>query len=239
VTLTTAATSSNGLGRREQRRAALGYPALRGANQLINASGVLAALEVLKDKLPVSAQDVRNGLAMVELPGRFQVLAGQPTIVLDVAHNPHSVAALAENLDNMGFFPKTIAVFGAMGDKDLDAMYKRIGPSIDHWVMTDLPTPRAAKATQLRDKLLPYCRDPKAMENAITLTSSPSLAMNIARKMADTKDRIVVFGSFFTVGGVLEQGLPKLQAPHVPASDMRTSAQTISTVTIPVKHLGS
>ncbi len=200
---------------REQRRSGLGYPALRGANQLINASGVLAALEALKDKLPVSAQDVRTGFALVELPGRFQVLAGQPTVVLDVAHNPHSVAALAENLDNMGFFPQTIAVFGAMADKDLEAMYKRIGPLIDHWVMTDLPLPRAAKATELRDRLLPFCKQAGAAEKTITLASNPLDALNLAGKLANAGDRIVVFGSFYTVGGVLAHGLPELNAHHV------------------------
>ena len=92
---------------------------LRGANQLVNASGALAALEAIRSRLPVTAQAVRTGLAMVELPGRFQIIPGQPTLVLDVAHNPHSVAALTANLDAMGYFPCTHAVFGAMHDKDL------------------------------------------------------------------------------------------------------------------------
>jgi dihydrofolate synthase/folylpolyglutamate synthase len=94
---------------RDRRHAGLAYPALRGANQLFNASGVLAALAALHERLPVTAQAVRNGLSMVELPGRFQIVPGQPTLVLDVAHNPHSVAALAANLDAMGFFPTTHA----------------------------------------------------------------------------------------------------------------------------------
>ncbi|HEX7638709.1 MAG TPA: folylpolyglutamate synthase/dihydrofolate synthase family protein, partial [Burkholderiaceae bacterium] len=102
---------------RGRRWNALGYPALRGANQLLNASGALAALEALRERLPVTAQAVRMGLATVELPGRFQIVPGQPALVLDVAHNPHSVAALAQNLDQMGFFPRTFAVFGAMHDK--------------------------------------------------------------------------------------------------------------------------
>ncbi len=114
---------------RGRRYAGLAYPALRGANQLVNASGVLAALTALRDRLPVTAQAVRNGLSMVELPGRFQIVPGQPTLVLDVAHNPHSVAALAENLDAMGFYPCTHAVFGAMADKDLAPMLARVGRS--------------------------------------------------------------------------------------------------------------
>ena len=99
--------------------------------------------------LPVTAQAVRNGLALVELPGRFQIVPGQPTLVLDVAHNPHSVAALAANLDAMGYFPTTHAVFGAMADKDLGPMLARVAPLVDRWYFTDLPTPRAASAQAL------------------------------------------------------------------------------------------
>ncbi|MFI4927442.1 MAG: bifunctional tetrahydrofolate synthase/dihydrofolate synthase, partial [Burkholderiales bacterium] len=126
---------------RGRRHAGLAYPALRGANQLLNASGVLAAFDALRQRLPVTAQAIRNGLAMVELPGRFQIVPGQPTLVLDVAHNPHSVAALAANLDAMGFYPTTHAVFGAMADKDLAPMFAKIAPLVDRWYFTDLPTP--------------------------------------------------------------------------------------------------
>jgi len=72
---------------RGRRYNGMSYPALRGANQLLNASGVIAALEALRPRLPVSAQAIRTGLALVELPGRFQIVPGQPTLVLDVAHN--------------------------------------------------------------------------------------------------------------------------------------------------------
>ncbi len=134
---------------RGRRYAGLAYPALRGANQLVNASGVLAAFEALRERLPITAQAVRNGLALVDLPGRFQVIPGQPALVLDVAHNPHSVAALAANLDAMGFFPVTHAVFGAMADKDLATMFGKISPLVDRWYFTDLPLPRAATAAAL------------------------------------------------------------------------------------------
>src|SRR5206468_2651391 len=125
---------------RGRRYPGLAYPALRGANQLLNASGVLAAFEALRPRLPVTAQAIRNGLALVELPGRFQIIPGQPTLVLDVAHNPHSVAALTANLDAMGFYPSTHAVFGAMADKDLAPMFAKIAPVVDRWYFTDLPT---------------------------------------------------------------------------------------------------
>jgi dihydrofolate synthase/folylpolyglutamate synthase len=197
---------------RGRRYAGLAYPALRGANQLINASGVLAALETLRQRLPITAQAVRNGLAMVELPGRFQIVPGQPTLVLDVAHNPHSVAALTANLDAMGFYPTTHAVFGAMADKDLAPMLARIGPLVDRWYFTDLPTARAASASDLqaRWQALPGRREVPASTHA-----SPVAALQAAVEQADPADRILVFGSFFTVGGVLQQGVPRLAAKHI------------------------
>ncbi len=89
---------------------------------------------------------MRSGLATVDLPGRFQIVPGQPALVLDVAHNPQAAAALAHNLDQMGFFPRTHAVFGAMHDKDIDGMLKRLLPLVEHWYVCDLPVPRAAPA---------------------------------------------------------------------------------------------
>ena len=197
---------------RGRRYAGLAYPALRGANQLMNASGVLAALTALRDLLPVTAQAVRVGLSMVELPGRFQIIPGQPTLVLDVAHNPHSVAALTENLDAMGFYPCTHAVFGAMADKDVAPMLARITPLIDKWYFTDLPTPRAATGEVLKDKWAAI-----NTRNDVTAHAylSPELALQAAIERADPADRIVVFGSFYTVGGILKIGVPRLLAPHL------------------------
>jgi len=197
---------------RGRRYAGLGYPALRGANQLVNASGVLAALTALRERLPVTAQAVRTGLALVDLPGRFQIVPGQPTLVLDVAHNPHSVAALAANLDAMGFYPTTRAVFGAMGDKDLTAMLRRLDPLVDAWYFTDLDTPRAASAASLQA----LWRTQTARRDAVSSThGGPLEALREAMAAADPTDRILVFGSFYTVGGVLKDGLPRLQARHL------------------------
>ena len=201
-----------------RRYSGLAYPALRGANQLVNASGVLAAIEALRARLPVTAQAVRNGLAMVELPGRFQIVPGTPTLVLDVAHNPHSVAALAENLDAMGYYPTTHAVFGAMADKDLGAMLERIGPLIDRWHLTDLPLPRASTAEALAEQLDAHAATaPKGQSRVAGRHASPVEALRAAVSMADPADRIVVFGSFFTVGGVLQDGVPRLSAKHLAA----------------------
>ena len=197
---------------RGRRYSGMAYPALRGANQLVNASGVLAALEVLRPRLPVTAQAVRNGLAMVELPGRFQIVPGEPVLVLDVAHNPHSVAALAANLDAMGFYPTTHAVFGAMADKDLQVMMERVGPVIDRWYFTDLPVPRAATAAQLQQH---WQAQNRRADAASSTHASPEQALQAAIAAANPADRIVVFGSFYTVGGVLKDGIPRLHAKHL------------------------
>ena len=197
---------------RDRRYSGLAYPALRGANQLMNASGVLAALESLRSRIPVTAQAVRNGLAMVSLPGRFQIVPGQPALVLDVAHNAHAVAVLAENLDAMGFYPCTHLVMGAMADKDVAPMLARIAPLADAWYFTDLPTPRAAKALDLKAAWTAQgLRD----DASVSCHASPAEALQAAVAAADPADRIVVFGSFYTVGGILEAGIPRLDAPHL------------------------
>jgi dihydrofolate synthase / folylpolyglutamate synthase len=197
---------------RGRRYAGLPYPALRGANQLNNAAGVIAAFEALRPRLPVPAQSLRTGLATVELPGRFQVVPGQPTLVLDVAHNVQSVATLAVNLDAMGFFPRTHAVLGAMRDKDIAGFLPRMLPLVDHWHCCDLATARAATAAELAAlvRAAAGARLVSVHEHA-----SPHDALAAAQAAADPADRIVVFGSFHTVGDVLKSGLPRLTAPHL------------------------
>ncbi|WP_293776866.1 bifunctional tetrahydrofolate synthase/dihydrofolate synthase [uncultured Oxalicibacterium sp.] len=191
---------------RGNRRNGLAYPALRGANQLLNASAVLAALEALRLRLPVSAQDVRSGLATVALAGRFQVLPGRPVVILDVAHNPHAAATLAQNLDNMGFHPYTYAVFGAMQDKDIAGVIAHLKGRIDHWCVTDLPLPRAASAEGLKQQMIAVDGDlaNADAERTIDTFANPADAFANALSRAGENDRIVVFGSFLTVAGVME-----------------------------------
>jgi dihydrofolate synthase/folylpolyglutamate synthase len=205
---------------RGRRYHGMSYPGLRGANQLLNAAGAIAALIALRDRLPINAQAVRTGLAMVQLPGRFQIVPGQPALVLDVAHNPQAVAALALNLDAMGFFPRTHAVFGAMRDKDIPGLLSKMVALVDSWHCCALPSPRAASAEELaqavRDAVaaLPASARPAAGPQVMT-HADPASALAAAAAGADAADRIVVFGSFYTVGGVLKAGLPRLNAPHL------------------------
>ncbi len=193
-------------GGRGLRRNSLAYPSLRGANQLLNASAALAALEALRDRLPLGAQEVRNGLVMVELPGRFQVLPGRPQVILDVAHNPHAAATLAQNLDNMGFFPFTFAILGAMSDKDVIGVISHLKDKIDHWYLTGLPLDRAADTEYLADCLRQAGVQESAEKGAectIRHFLNPQEAFTEAKRIASENDRIVVFGSFLTVAGVM------------------------------------
>jgi dihydrofolate synthase/folylpolyglutamate synthase len=195
-----------GFGGRNQRRSGLAYPALRGANQLLNASAALAALESLRDRLPVPQQAVRLGLSQATLPGRFQILPGQPAVILDVAHNPHAAAVLAQNLDNMSFHPYTYAVFGMLNDKDIGGVVAKMGERVDHWLCAGLEGPRGTDAATLAERVKAGLPPLKSGADAATIEvfPNPAAAFTAARERAGEGDRIVVFGSFATVAAVLQ-----------------------------------
>ncbi len=189
-------------GGRNLRRASLPYPALRGANQLLNAAGALAALEAIGPRLPISQQAVRQGLLKVEIAARFQVLPGQPTVILDVAHNPHAAAVLAQNLDSMGFFPQTHAVFGMLRDKDVAGVIARLQGRIDAWYLAPTPGPRGLAAPELQTILRSVL--PDAQSSTFVDIAS---AFAAAQRSAARDDRIAVFGSFLTVAEVMQARL--------------------------------
>ena len=181
------------------RKAGLAHPALRGACQLANASATIAALDEVRQRLPVGMQDIRNGLAGVELSGRFQVLPGRPAVVLDVAHNPQAAAVLAENLGHMGFFPETFAVLGMLRDKDLVGVCSAVRKRVSAWFTADLSVPRGASAAMLADAI-----GKSGSDGEILRFANPRDAYSAARGRAGENDRIVVFGSFFTVAEVMK-----------------------------------
>ena len=186
---------------RSQRRNAMAYPALRGVNQLLNASAALAVIAALKDRIPVSQGAVRQGLALVALPARFQVLPGQPAVVLDVAHNPHAAGVLAANLDQMGFFPKSVAVVGILAGKDAPEIFRRLGDRIDYWCLCSLEGPqitgRGRGAEDLAQAL--HAVLPQAQSSCF---ANPTDAYRHAIGMVGPNDRIVAFGSFLTIAAL-------------------------------------
>ena len=186
---------------RDAARHSLPFPALRGGYQLKNASAALAALETLHDKLPVSQAHIKRGLLEVAWPGRLQVLPGRPTVVLDVAHNPHAARALHDALGTMGFFENTIAVFGMLGDKDIDQVIGIMKDRIDFWCVAGLEKSagaRGATSETLAQKLLAHGEAGKFSQHV-----NIGGAFAAARARAGQNDRILVFGSFYTVADVL------------------------------------
>jgi dihydrofolate synthase/folylpolyglutamate synthase len=175
------------------RRAGLAHPALRGAIQLRNASAVLCALDALE--LPVAAQEIRRGLAEVTLAGRFQVLPGRPQVILDVAHNVEAAKVLAENLFVSGYAKETIAVCGMLRNKDIAGVLRALAPRVTRWHFASLAGPRGASAEDLEHHLRSVDASAPAQK-----FPAPAAALAAARERAGEGDKIVVFGSFLTVG---------------------------------------
>ncbi len=175
----------------------LPMPVLRGCFQLQNAAGVVMALTLLEDRLPVSPAQLRQGLHRVSLPGRFQVLPGAVTTILDVAHNPQSAEALAANLEAQPVAGRTHAVVGVLADKDLGGVLGPLRDIIDLWYPASLDVPRGADFLTLQHALAEQGLE---VERGF---DSVSEALVAARACARPGDRIVVFGSFYTVAEAL------------------------------------
>ena len=179
-------------------RSGLPYPALRGAFQLHNASAALAALDALKDRLPVSMEAVRRGLVEVQLAGRFQFVPGKPALILDVAHNPHAARSLAQNLASLPKCPHTYAVFSMLKDKDMAGVVAALDSHIDTWLVAGIDTARGAAAGEL-EQVLQQGR----VRGEIIAFGSIAEALRYAYKAAGENDRIAAFGSFHTVAEVM------------------------------------
>ncbi len=178
-------------------RAALPLPALRGAYQLNNASTALAALDVLKGKLPVSMEAVRRGLVEVVLPARFQMVPSKPTLILDVAHNPHAARSLAQNLAALPPCPRTYAVIAMLKDKDMAGVVAALKPQVDVWLVAGIDAPRGASADELGQVLL------EAQAGEVLRFATASEALHHACNQAGENDRILALGSFYTVAEVM------------------------------------
>jgi len=181
------------------KKSSLPYPALRGAYQPGNAATALQALDQLRDVLPVDMGAIRRGLLEVDLPGRFQVLPGRPLTILDVGHNPHAARGLAASLEALPQGGKTWAVFAMLKDKDIEGVVAALGSRIDEWLIAGLDIPRGADAGRMR----------LALESAnvsvpVTIFDTPVHAYRQALSSAGQNDKILVFGSFYTVGAVLQ-----------------------------------
>ncbi|HEY9098778.1 MAG TPA: bifunctional tetrahydrofolate synthase/dihydrofolate synthase [Thiobacillus sp.] len=176
-------------------------PALRmaGPFQRGNAAAALIALEAVKHSLPVNEAAIRQGLKAAQAPGRFQRITSEPDVILDVAHNPEAARALAATLREQPIAGRTLAVVGMLSDKNADAVFSALADEIDAWWTCTPNSPRARGANELAVILAAHV-------GSATIQVQPDVcvALDTARIEAREGDRILVFGSFYTVAAVLD-----------------------------------
>lgn len=181
-------------------RHALPIPAMRGKHQVENAAGVLALLLACKEQLPVSSEAMKAGLLQAQVKGRFQILQKQHTVVIDVAHNPQSARALADNLSRFVVKGRLLAIIGMLNDKDSVASLEPLVPQVDHWFLVSTHGDRGLAAQQLADQLQKI--DPLAK---CLLFNGVSEAYNSVLEIAGENDSILVTGSFHIAGDFLAE----------------------------------
>ena len=179
------------------RRRELPLPALAGASQLGNAAVALAVLEAAEPAILVPDEAVRAGLRTVHLPGRFQIVAGHPEWILDVAHNEEAALALSTSLAARPCAGRTLAVCGILGDKDVEAIVGALVIRISRWIAVGLEGPRALGPAELARRI------ERAGGGSVETATDVAAGMQKARAECRSGDRVLAFGSFLTVGPAL------------------------------------
>jgi dihydrofolate synthase/folylpolyglutamate synthase len=179
-------------------RSGLPFPALRGDHQVRNAACALTALETLADRFPLTQSSIRQGLLAAVLPGRFQLLPGTPPTILDVAHNAQAAEAFAASLRQHRVAGRTHAIFGMLIDKAITDVARAVADQIDCWYAASLTGTRGATAAQVADAL-----SQAGVRAPVGQYARVVDAYEAARAQARPADRLVVFGSFYTVGDIL------------------------------------
>jgi dihydrofolate synthase/folylpolyglutamate synthase len=148
--------------------------------------------------LPI-ADEAYQSLQSLTLPGRFQTIAHSPELVLDVAHNPAAAELLAEQLKLQPISGRNYALFAMMADKDIAAVLSALKSSFDGWFVAGLPD--VSRALSVSDLLA--CLKNQGIDN---IHSAASVAESYQQALAvlNADDRLVVFGSFFTVSEIMK-----------------------------------
>jgi dihydrofolate synthase/folylpolyglutamate synthase len=183
--------------------------ALRGQHQHDNAATALATLAALADRLPVPEEAVRRGLDSVEWPGRLQVVTGEPTVILDGAHNLDGLLALRRELPSLAGQRAVHLLFAVMKDKAWQPMVEGLASTCASATVTEVLPPRCVDSATLATHFCRYC----------PTTCHPRVAdawREVCRK-AIPADVILVTGSLFLVGAVSEIVADRLTASELPA----------------------
>lgn len=174
-------------------------PSLPGRIQYDNAASVLAALRSLRDLLPLEENAIHAGLIRAKVPARFQRLAGEVECIFDVAHNPDAARVLAANLEAMPAKGRTLGVFAMFKDKAVEEVALTLAVQLDVWHLGATEGPRGQNAAALAERIRKTVPQARTFEH-----SSVAEAYRAARREAHPGDRVVIFGSFQTVGAVLK-----------------------------------
>lgn len=177
---------------RSLRVEALPWPGLQGQAQLHNAAGVLAAVEALLSRLPISAAAMHEALPRLYLPGRFE-RRGQ--VILDVAHNAEAAQTLAANLLASTVAGQRWLILGMLADKPVGAVIAALSPACQHLCLAGLPGPRGLTAMALQERAGPWGADAERFADV------PSAFASV-RGRVQPEDEIVICGSFLTVAAV-------------------------------------
>ena len=173
--------------------------ALQGDFQLNNAACAICAVENLNKQLPVSLDTVGDSLKSVTLLGRFYQYSQTPYIILDVAHNPQAANSLANNLSDKPYKGRTLGVFAMLADKDIEHVVSALLPHISLWYLADTHNARGATAKDLESHL-----QSEAEKGLTKQFNNVADALRSACIEADKNDRIIVFGSFYTVADAID-----------------------------------
>ena len=166
--------------------------------QIQNASGVLMLLAKIQDEYPVSTENIKQGLSSFRLKGRFQIIPGAIPKILDVAHNRESIKALVNNLKMIPCYGITHIILGMLKDKDHQRVIKELIGITDTWHFVSISQDRGIEAKILTSKLKALGR----LEN-ISEYSNVEEALDKIHKLSMPDDRIIITGSFYTVGAAI------------------------------------
>lgn len=172
--------------------------ALAAPCQPANAAAAIAALHALRDRLPIGAAAIAQGIAQAHVAARLQRhAAGRGELVIDVAHNPQAAGVLAQWLSEQGDGRRVIAVFGALGDKDIAGILAQLAKHVDAWHLAGLErdSPRGLDAAALRERFAPGVD--------ATLHDSVDAALDATQSALSEGARVVAFGSFFVAAPAL------------------------------------
>jgi len=173
-------------------------PSLYNPEQMANAAGVLMALTTISDRFPVTVEAVRKGLQEFNLNGRFQIVPDKAQLILDVAHNRQSAALLVRNLKELPVQGKTHIIIGMLKDKNHHAIFQEISQVADFWHIVTLDGPRGSDSHMLSEELAAM-----GLNRNINCYNSVADAVNSVREIVEPQDRIIITGSFLTVGAAI------------------------------------